>query len=59
VHGTTREAGAPVFFDTLTVTVPSADATLAAALAAGINIRKLDATTVGVYDNSGVTRGCR
>jgi glycine dehydrogenase len=37
------------FFDTLTVAVPGqADSVLAAALAAGINVRRVDADTVGV-----------
>ncbi len=36
------------FFDTVTVTVPDADASLRAAAAAGFNLRRVDATTVGI-----------
>ncbi|WIA42495.1 hypothetical protein OEZ86_008483 [Tetradesmus obliquus] len=36
------------FFDTLTIKVPSADAVLSAGVAAGVNLRKVDATHVGV-----------
>ena len=36
------------FFDTVAITVKSADAVLAAARAAGMNLRKLDDVTVGV-----------
>ncbi len=37
-----------VFFDTVTVTVRDADASLRAAVAAGFNLRRVDATTVGI-----------
>ena len=41
--------GADAFFDTLTVACPSrADELLAAALAQGINLRRLDADTIGI-----------
>ncbi|WP_084500061.1 aminomethyl-transferring glycine dehydrogenase [Brevibacterium album] len=36
------------FFDTVALTVPDADAALTAADAVGVNIRRIDATTVGV-----------
>ncbi len=43
-------------FDTVTVTVHDADATLKAALEYDINLRKLDATTVGVSFDETTTR---
>ncbi|WAL39373.1 aminomethyl-transferring glycine dehydrogenase [Brevibacterium sp. BRM-1] len=42
------EAAAGDFFDTVALTVPDAQAAVAAADAAGINIRLIDETTVGV-----------
>ncbi len=36
------------FFDTITVQVPDADAALAAALAEGVNVRRVDDATIGV-----------
>ena len=38
----------PTWFDTLSLSVPSADASVAGALAAGFNIRRIDDTTVGI-----------
>ncbi|MEJ7137611.1 aminomethyl-transferring glycine dehydrogenase [Amphibiibacter pelophylacis] len=44
------------FFDTLTLTVPDADAVHAAARAARINLRAIDATTVGLSLDETCTR---
>ena len=50
--GSLRRAGVDVptetFFDTISVRVPSADAVLAAAANRGINLRRLDDTTVAI-----------
>jgi glycine dehydrogenase len=56
VHGTTSASAAPTFFDTITVTVPSSEEVVAAALAAGINIRTIDAKTVGISCDEKTTR---
>ena len=45
------------FFDTLTVRVADADKLHAAAVAAGINLRKVDATHVGISLDETTTRG--
>jgi len=42
------EVGAAAFFDTVTATVPDAAAVVARAAEAGINLRLVDSTTVGV-----------
>jgi len=44
------------YFDTLTVTVPDASAVLAAAVGAGINLRPVDAGTVGIALDETTTR---
>ena len=57
-HGGSSKSGsgAPAFFDTITVTVKSADAAVASALAKGINIRRIDATTVGISCDEKTTK---
>jgi glycine dehydrogenase len=48
----------PAYFDTLTVSVPgAADAVLAAALAEGINLRRVDGDTVGISVDETTTAG--
>ncbi|HEU5436196.1 MAG TPA: glycine dehydrogenase, partial [Telluria sp.] len=44
------------YFDTLTVVVDDADAIHAAAVAAGVNLRKIDATHVGLTFDETITR---
>jgi glycine dehydrogenase len=66
VHGARKGAPAPAFFDTLTVTVDgkggppgaprSAEEARARALAAGVNVREVDATTVGLSFDEKTTR---
>ena len=46
----------PAFFDTISVTVKSADAAVAAALKVGINIRKIDSVTVGISCDEKTTK---
>jgi glycine dehydrogenase len=44
------------FFDTVAIETDSADAVMAAALEAGFNLRRIDATTVGIALDETVTR---
>ncbi|HEY7107477.1 MAG TPA: glycine dehydrogenase (aminomethyl-transferring), partial [Acidimicrobiia bacterium] len=52
VHARTAELAAGLtdhtFFDTISVSVPDADAVLARARAEGVNLRRIDGTTVGI-----------
>jgi glycine dehydrogenase len=58
--GVARRAGLTLrhetFFDTIAIETPNADALLAAAVAAGFNLRRIDATGVAVALDETVTR---
>jgi glycine dehydrogenase len=57
LRGAGVATGAAAFFDTVTVTVPGrADEVVAAALDAGINLRRVDADTVGIACDETTTR---